>query len=106
MRAYIIKAVAVLSLTAFFGIPFGFYMEQAREDARTMTQEQWLEFMKYTQMSYENHAGFIAALFTTLVICAGLVCIYEFAKLVSGKLIDRVLGPQKRREPDPFKPLY
>ncbi len=94
MRAHITKALAVLLMTAFIGIPWGFYMEQAREDARTMTQEQWLELMNYSQMTYENHAGFIAAIFTTLFILAGFVCIYEFTKLVSGMVVDRVMGPE------------
>jgi hypothetical protein len=95
MRAHITKATAVLILTVFFGIPWGLYNKQFIEDARAMSQEQWLDMMEYTQSSYEYSTGFTGTLIAALILFTAFVCIYEFAKLVAGMFIDRVLGPEK-----------
>ncbi len=95
MRSYLTKALAIVLLVTLFGIPWGIYNEQLTEDARTMSQEQWLDVMDYSQSASANATGLYGTLVTALILFTAFVCIYEFTKLIAGMFIDRVLGPEK-----------
>lgn len=94
MRSHLTKAIAVLLLVAFFGIPWGLYNEHLAEEARTMSHEQWLAKMDYSQSATVEAAGLTGTLLGTLIVFTGLMCIYEFTKLVAGMIVDRVMGPE------------
>jgi uncharacterized protein involved in cysteine biosynthesis len=95
MRSYFTKALAIVLLVALFGTPWGFYNEQLAEDARTMSQKQWLGVMDYSQSNSANSAGLYGTLIASLILFTAFVCFYEFAKLLAGMFLDRVLGPDK-----------
>lgn len=94
MRSHLTKALTIILLTAFFGIPWGLYNQKFAEDARNMTQEQWLAEMGYQKAAQEHGTGLAGTLVITLVACAGLAAIYEFTKWASVKLVDNIMGPE------------
>lgn len=101
MRSYLTKALAVMALAALIGIPWGQYNEQAADDAATMTQEQWLAHMDYSQKLAADSARLPGTLVITTILITGLVCIYEFFVFMSGLVMDRLVGPSNHYDRKP-----
>lgn len=77
-RQMVSKAIAVLGWVVVIGYPWGLYSRRVIEDARTMTQEQWLAHMEMEQTLAANSVGLLGTMLYCLVIMVALATIYEF----------------------------
>lgn len=93
------KAGAVLVLALLVGVPGGFATVSKREQAQTLSAEQWMAEVEGTQAAAAQGGGFWWTIVWVLVMFGGFVAIYEFTwrtvlavmRLVRGGVGGRVL---------------
>lgn len=98
MRTNTSKAIAVLALGLLIGIPWGFYSEQVRHDAQTLSHSEWIQHMHVQQALAAHGADFYGTLLFAIIGLAGFAVIYEFGWRLIRFIIDRIFGQTNSKD--------